>query len=62
MKNATLLELTARWERDARAPAVEDGSPLAQIKNAEYRGERRAKRECADMLRTLVEMFGGGDA
>lgn len=62
MKDAILLELAARWERDAKTPQCEDGDPRAQLTNAEYKGERQAKRECADTLRTLVQMLGGCEA
>ncbi len=58
MKDAVLLELAARWERDARPPEVEDGDPRAQVTNAEYKGERRSKGVCAEDLRALVRLLG----
>lgn len=62
MKDVILIELAARWDRDAISPQVEDGSEEAKIRNAVSRGERQAKRECADTLRTLVQMLGGENA
>jgi hypothetical protein len=59
MKDAILLELAARWDRDGKPPQVEDGDPRAQMTNAEYKGERSAKRECANTLRELIRMLGG---
>ena len=59
MKDAILIELAARWDRDAVAPQCEDGSEEAKIRNAVNRGERQAKRECADTIRTLVQLVGG---
>ena len=58
MKDAILVELAARWDRDATDPHIEDGSEDAKIRNAISRGERQAKRECADTIRTLVKMLG----
>ena len=60
MKDAVLLELVARWEREAKAPECEDGSEAAKIPNAIASGERRALRACADTLRMLVNMLGEG--
>ena len=60
MKDAVLLELVARWEREAKAPECEDGSEAAKIPNAIASGERRALRACADTLRMLVDMLGEG--
>ena len=62
MKSAILLELAARWERDARPPQCEDGAPQAQLTNAEYKGERRAKGLCAEDLRALVRLLGDDEA
>jgi hypothetical protein len=59
MKDAILLELAERWERDAVPPQCSDGSPEAAIGNAVDKGQREAKRECADTLRTLVSILGG---
>ena len=61
MKDAILLELAARWERDAVAPQCEDGSPDAQRGNNIAQGRREGKRECADALRSLVQLLGGND-
>ncbi|MCK4827109.1 hypothetical protein KA005_65865 [bacterium] len=58
MNNEVLLELAARWERDARPVGAEDGSEEARIGNAVQQGQRECKRECADTLRTLVKMLG----
>lgn len=58
MKDAILIELAARWERDATTPECEDGSKEAEIGNAIAKGERQTKRECADTLRALVSMLG----
>lgn len=58
MNDAVLIELARRWEMDAREPVAMDGSDEARIPNAIAQGERQAKRECADMLRTLVSMLG----
>lgn len=57
MNNEILLELAKRWDADAITPQVQDGSPDALIVNAECKGERQAKRECADTLRMLVDIF-----
>lgn len=59
MKDAVLLELAERWEREAVTPDNQDGSPEAERENAIDQGNRGAKRECADTLRTLVDMLGG---
>lgn len=61
MKDAILIELAARWDRDAVSPQCDDGSEEAKVANAVRRGERQAKRECADTIRTLVQMLGGED-
>jgi hypothetical protein len=58
MNKEVLLELAARWERDARPLGAEDGSEEARIGNAVAQGHRECKRECADTLRTLVQMLG----
>ena len=62
MKDAVLLELAARWERDSAAPESQDGSPAAVVSNAEAHGRRQGLRECADGLRMLVQLLGGKDA
>lgn len=58
MKDAILIELAARWERDAKAPECEDGHPDAKVGNAEAHGRRQGLRECADGLRMLVGVLG----
>lgn len=58
MKDTILMELATRWERETQTPNCEDGSPDAQIGNAISRGNREAKRECADALRMLVSLLG----
>ena len=61
MKDAVLLELAARWEREAVAPDCSDGSESAKAPNAIAQGERQALRACADTLRSLVQMLGEGN-
>jgi hypothetical protein len=58
MKDAVLLEMAARWERDAKPPDVENGSEDAKIPNAFSAGERQGIRACADGLRMLVSLLG----
>jgi hypothetical protein len=62
MKDAVLIELVSKWERDAVAPKCSDGSPSAVVSNAEAHGRRQGLRECADVLRMLVEILGDKDA
>lgn len=60
MKDAILLELASRWEREADPqagcgyPDTEGGHRLA----GKHEGERETLRMCADTLRTLVDMLG----
>lgn len=61
MKSSILLELAKRWEQDAVTPEKQDGSPEAALGNAIAKGERQAKRECADALKTLVGLLGERD-
>ena len=61
MKSSILLELAKRWEQDAVEPQLQDGAPEAQFCNAVAKGERQAKRECADALKTLVNLLGDRD-
>jgi len=61
MKSSILLELARRWEQDAVQPQMQDGAPEAALKNAIAKGERQAKRECADALKTLVNLLGEKD-
>lgn len=58
MKDAVLLELASRWEREARPPGHEDHSEASKVQNATASGERQALRACADTLRALVDMLG----
>ena len=58
MKDTILIELAARWKREAKAPECEDGSTQAAINNAIGKGARDAKRECADKLEALVIILG----
>ena len=60
MKSSILLELAKRWEQDAVDPQLQDGAP-AQFGNAVAKGERQAKRECADALKMLVQILGERD-
>lgn len=61
MKSSILLELAKRWEQDAVEPQCQDGAPSAQEFNAIAKGERQAKRECADALKMLVQLLGDKD-
>ncbi len=58
MKNAILTELASIWKIEARTPDKQDGSPEAERFNDVERGRREAKRECADLIMTLVDIFG----
>lgn len=58
MKDAVLLELAARWEREAAPPEAMDGSDEAKVGNAKAQATRETLRACADSLRVLVEMLG----
>lgn len=58
VKSSILLELARRWEEDAVTPQCQDGAEEAKIGNAIAKGERQAKRECADALKTLVHLLG----
>lgn len=58
MKDSVLLELAAKWERDARPPEVQDGSEEAKLRNATDAGLRIAMRNCSRQLRDLVELLG----
>ena len=62
MKDTVLVELAAKWERDAAPPQCEDGSPESAARNAEAHGRRQSLRECADGLRMLVQLLGGKDS
>ena len=58
MKNEVLLELAARWENDAIEPNTQDGSEDAKMPNAVQKGIREGKRECADGLRSIIDLIG----
>jgi len=57
MNPAILLELAARWDRDAEDPNCTDGSPDAKYSNGVAAGMRHSKRECADALRSLISLL-----
>lgn len=57
MNPSILLELAARWERDAITPDCESGDPGAQRQNNIDHGIRQGKRECADALRSLITLL-----
>jgi len=58
MNDATLLELADRWDKESETPETTDGSDEAKVPNAVDQGHRECKRECADTLRTLIEILG----
>lgn len=58
MKDAILLELAWRWERDAKEPEFLDGPDEATAKNSYNQGRRETLRECADTVRELVSLLG----
>lgn len=58
VKNSVLIELAKRWDDDAKEPEFLDGSNEAIVSNSIAKGERHAKRECADTLRKLIEILG----
>jgi hypothetical protein len=58
MKDAILIELANRWDRDRLKNTTEDGSKEAEIPNAVAKGHREGLRECADALRSLVNLLG----
>ena len=66
MKNEILLELANRWKREAEMPeenSIEDchgeqNKTERACLLAADRTERETKRECADALRMLVQLFG----
>jgi hypothetical protein len=57
MNPAILLELAARWERDANEPMCVNAAPVAQRGNDIADGIRQGKRECADSLRSLITLL-----
>ena len=58
MKDYILLELANRWTEDAKERIAVDASEESKIHNATTKGERQAKRECADAIRMLVSLLG----
>lgn len=58
MKDAILLELAVKWERESVASGVADGSKEAERGNAIDQGNREGKSECAGALRLLIELIG----
>lgn len=58
INTAVLLELIRRWEYESVEPTVMDGSEQAKVSNAIAKGQREAKRECADALRMLISLLG----
>lgn len=62
MKDAVLIELAARWERDAKEPQCQDGCDEARVPNAKAQGERETLRMCADTIRALVHLLGDGES
>lgn len=61
MKDAVLIELAARWERDAKEPQCQDGAVEAVVTNAKAQGARETLRMCADTIRSLVHLLGDGE-
>ena len=60
MKDSTLLELAAKWERDFQDKGLaEDGSPEAKLGNALAKGVRIGMQDSARQLRELVKLLGG---
>lgn len=60
MKDAILIELASRWEKQAKnneSLAYED-SPDGLKQMSKDEGERETLRMCADTLRTLVSIIG----
>ena len=62
MNKEVLLELAKRWDADAASlgdqQAIDPEDVSANRNAAQEQGYREAKRECADALRTLVDMLG----
>ncbi len=58
MKTSIVRALAEVWIKEAATPEIEDGSPGAEFANAVARGERQAKRECADGLKMLCDLLG----
>lgn len=58
MNPAVLLELAKRWELDGNPPIIERGGPEHEAERAAAKVRRETLRECADTLRTLVDILG----
>ena len=58
MKNSTLMELVAKWERDAKPPVVEDGGESAKLGNALAKGVRVGLGSAANDLKALILLLG----
>ena len=61
MKETILIELVRKWEKEALEPAAIDGSPEAQIMNAENRGIRKGIVKCANDLKGLISILGNNE-
>jgi len=60
MKDVILQELVKRWDQDAnfeRGNVAVPDTEEQKIKEYIAEGIRRGKRECADGLRTLIEVL-----
>jgi len=68
MNPEILLELAKKWEREVKdseeatasrdAPSGPSGAAIQDSEERKECGRRESKRECADTLRTLVQMLG----
>jgi len=66
MNNAVLTEVINRWEREAEpSEQVDTVAPDTDQERIRYahrdgviQGHRECKRECADLLRMLVDSIG----
>ena len=59
MKDAILLELAARWERDAKPPPQPAIVGTQEVLDELHQKKaREVKRQCADELRSLVALLG----
>jgi hypothetical protein len=61
MNPAILLELAARWERDAKPADAEPGGDsedaISYRAMAQERRETKRECECADALRSLISLL-----
>ena len=60
MDNEMLLTLIDQWKKDAERPDNQKSTENIDemIRNAVNDGIRQGKRECADMLQTLIQFLG----